>query len=224
VEHIAPDAVSLWVRGRGLHRLGARGGQFFIWRFWSGDTWWHAHPLSHSAAPSATRLRITVRSLGAGSGGLAALVPGTRVSFAGPYGVFTDRTRAGNRVAVAASGIGVTPIRAFLDHLEVPAGAVTILLRARSDRETYLWDEVVGWASAHGARVYTSIGPRGAGRNGWLARDDTARGVRAATIWPELSDSDLYVCGPDGWSDLVEADARRAGVRPDRVHRERFDW
>ncbi|WIB62514.1 ferric reductase-like transmembrane domain-containing protein [Curtobacterium sp. MCBD17_040] len=224
VERIAPDVVSLWIRGRRLDRLGARGGQFLIWRFWSGETWWHAHPLSLSAAPSSTRLRITVRSLGAGSGRLATLPPGTRVSFAGPYGVFTERARAGDRIAVAASGIGVTPIRAFLDHLDVPRGAVTILLRARSERETYLWDEVFQWATDHGARVYTSIGPRGPGPNGWLAAADTARGVSAGTVWPGIADSDLYICGPDGWSDLVEADARRAGLPADRLHRERFDW
>lgn len=224
VERIAPDVVSIWIRGRQLERLGARGGQFFIWRFWSAGTWWHAHPLSLSAAPSSTRLRITVRALGAGSDGLGMLRPGTRVSFAGPYGVFTDRVRAGNRIAVAASGIGVTPIRAFLEQLDVPGDAVTILLRARSERETALWDEVIGWAGARGARVYTSIGRRGSGAAGWLSAEDTARGVSARTVWPRIGDSDLYICGPDGWTDLVAADARRAGLAADRLHRERFDW
>lgn len=224
VQEVAPGVVSLWLRGRNLNELQARGGQFFIWRFWSGSTWWHGHPLSLSAAPTPTHARVTVRALGHGSHRLASLRRGTRVSFAGPYGIFSDQARSRSRIAVAASGIGVTPIRAFLENLDAAPGEVTILLRARSERETYLWDEILAWARDTGAACYTSVGRRGAGSAAWLSATDEARGVSAATIWPDLAASDLYVCGPAGWADCVEADARRAGLHPEQLHRERFDW
>ncbi|MBP2456670.1 putative ferric reductase [Clavibacter michiganensis] len=224
VEPVGDGVVSLHLRGRDLRRLRARGGQFLMWRFWSAGVWWHAHPLSLSAAPTDTTLRLTVRALGRGSAGLGRLEPGTPVSFEGPYGVFTDVSRTRERVAVVASGIGITPIRAFLEELDVPAGAVTILLRARDPRETYLWDEVVEWAAARGHRVFTSIGPRGSGRAGWLSAADVERGVHAGTAFPDLRGSDLYVCGPQRWADLVVADATAAGLPAAQLHRERFSW
>ncbi len=38
-------------QGRGLDRLHARAGQFFLWRFLTRGRWWKAHPFSLSAAP-----------------------------------------------------------------------------------------------------------------------------------------------------------------------------
>jgi len=224
VEWIADDVVSLHLTGRGLTRLRASGGQFFMWRFWAAGTWWHAHPLSLSAAPTDTTMRITVRARGRGSAELATLRHGTPVWFEGPYGVFSEVTRTSTRIAVAASGIGVTPVRAFLERLEAPPGAVTILLRGRSERQAFLWQEVNDWARARGHRVFVSIGPRGSGPGAWLSAADTSRGVTATAVFPQLAHSDLYVCGPQRWSDLVERDALASGLPVDHVHRERFDW
>jgi uncharacterized protein with FMN-binding domain len=80
IVEVAPGVVSIELAGRRLRELQAAGGQFLVWRFWTGATWWHAHPLSLSAVPSDTSLRITVRALGEGSGSLASVPVGTRVS------------------------------------------------------------------------------------------------------------------------------------------------
>nr|WP_302051502.1 ferric reductase-like transmembrane domain-containing protein [Rathayibacter sp. VKM Ac-2835] len=224
VQPLGDGVVSIHLAGRDLSTLAARGGQFFMWRFWAGGTWWHAHPLSLSAAPTDRSLRLTVRALGRGSAALARLEPGTPVSFEGPYGVFTDSSRSHVQVAVVASGIGITPVRAFLEDLEAPPGAVTVLLRAHSDRETHLWGEVLEWARAREHQVFTSIGPRGRGPAGWLSAEDASRGVRASTVFPNLRQSDLFICGSPRWADLVESDARAAGLLPAQIHRERFGW
>jgi ferredoxin-NADP reductase len=42
-------------------------------------------------------------------------------------------------------------------------------------------------------------------------------------IFPQLLDSDVYICGPQSWADLVAADCRKAGVPAHRIHLERFD-
>ena len=60
----APGVVSLRLTGRNLDRLGARPGQFFLWRFLTRDRWWKSHPFSLSAAPDGRSLRITVKGLG----------------------------------------------------------------------------------------------------------------------------------------------------------------
>lgn len=223
VERIADDAVSIHLRGRRLDLLRADGGQFFTWRFWTARTWWHAHPVSLSAAPDATRARITVRELGDGTRRLAEqLRPGTPVGFSGPFGIFTDDARGKERIAVFAAGIGATPVRALLERLDAPPGAVTVIVRAGDPRSLYLWNEIRAICDARGWSAYTSIGPRGA--SGWLAAADIARGVSLRGAVPAIAESEVYICGPTAWADAIEAEVRADGVRTQHIHRERFDW
>lgn len=222
VEAAGPDAVTMHLSGRRLDRLGASGGQFFAWRFLTGRTWWHAHPLSLSASPSATSARITFRLAGPGTRRLADVPPGTRVAFSGPFGIFTARERSHRRVLMLAAGIGVTPIRAMLDDLEAAPGHATVLVRGSSWDEVFLWPELAGWAAANEQNLFASIGPRGGGPAAWLSRADVDRGITAASILPEPRDTDVYLCGPDGWADAAERAVRDAGVPASAIHRERF--
>ncbi|MEP6844235.1 MAG: ferredoxin reductase family protein [Pseudolysinimonas sp.] len=223
---LSPGVVSLHLRGRRLRELKIDGGQFLIWRFWTGATWWHSHPISLSAMPTDTTARITVRELGAGSGRISAVPVGTRVSIEGPYGIFSDVARTAPRLAIIAAGIGVTPARALLENARIAPGEATILLRASDDDETYLWDEIGEIAAAKGATLYSTIGhrsPDGIGPS-WLAEKDSSRGVTLTSVFPNLSSSDLYLCGPSAWLDAVEADARALGIPEHQIHAERFDW
>ena len=88
--------------------------------------------------PTDATARITVRDLGAGSARISAVRPGTKVSIEGPYGLFSDSARTSPKLAIIAAGIGVTPIRALLEHAQFAPGDATILLRASSQDETYL--------------------------------------------------------------------------------------
>lgn len=224
VAPIAPGVVSIHLRGRRLRALGAKGGQFFTWRFWTGSTWWHSHPISLSAMPTDTTARITVRDLGAGSRSISTVAAGTKVSIQGPYGLFSDAARTAPKLAIIAAGIGVTPVRAMLEHASFAPGEATVLLRASDTDETYLWDEIRAIAEAKGATVYTMIGGRSRENPTWMTARDQSRGVTIESAFPDLHDSDLFVCGPSGWLDLVEADARRAGLPAHQLHAERFDW
>jgi hypothetical protein len=113
--------VSVYLTGHNLHRLPARAGQFFNWRFLDGPGWSRAHPYSLSAAPRRDWLRITVKDVD-GSGRLARLRPGTRVLIEGPYGALTGARRQRSQVLLAAAGVGITPLRALLDELATAPG------------------------------------------------------------------------------------------------------
>ncbi len=224
VEHLAPGVASIHLSGRRLRMLDAAGGQFFVWRFWTGKTWWHSHPLSLSAVPTDRTARITVRALGSGSSDLFELPRGTRVSIEGPYGVFTAASRTAPRLGIVAAGIGITPVRALLEHSELRPGEAIVVLRASTLEETWLWNEVIALAKAKGATVYSLIGPRDPRTPSWLPESDARRGVTLGSMFPELTETDLYVCGPTAWLDLVESDARAAGIPQHQLHSERFDW
>jgi predicted ferric reductase len=224
VEEIAPGVVSIHLGGRNLDALGSAGGQFFVWRFWTPRTWWHAHPISLSSAPTARAARITIRDLGAGSERISSVPVGTRVWMEGPYGLFSDAGRTAPKLAVLAAGIGITPARALLESSKLTPGEATIALRATDDDQTYLWDEVRDIAQRRGARLYALVGPRGRRNPNWLPQTDRERGVTLRSIFPDLLDSDLYVCGPTAWLDSVEAEARAVGLPAHQLHSERFDW
>ena len=208
-------STSVVMAGRGIDRLDAQPGQFFLWRFLARGYGTQAHPFSLSRAPGDT-LRITVGASGDFSASLADLPVGTRVLAEGPLGVFTSaaRTRAG--VVYAAGGIGITPLRSMLE--EPHAGPVDIVLRSHSREASPLHDEVLELAQLHGATVHEFFGPRGFG---WSTAE---RAVNLAAIVPDLAERDVYICGPVAWANAVEADAIASGVSPEAIHRERFGW
>ena len=225
VERIAPDAVSVHLRGHRLDQLSAQGGQYFTWRFWTGRTWWQAHPISLSAAPTARGARITIKESGAGTRRWVDTIrPGTIVTFEGPYGIFSDAARGRDRVAVFAAGIGVTPARALLENLDAGPGMVTVFIRASDQASLYLWAEVKQLCQQRGWAAYTSLGVRAHGHLSWLSEADRQRGVTLDAIAPALVDSEVYICGGDGWADAIEAEVVRRDVPADHIHRERFDW
>ncbi|OIH93698.1 ferric reductase-like transmembrane domain-containing protein [Curtobacterium sp. MCBA15_001] len=222
VEPVAPGVVSIHLAGRDLDRLGTRGGQYGVWRFWTARTWWHAHPVSFSAVPGRDRARITVRDLGAGSARLGRITPGAFVSLEGPYGLFTSRARTAPYLALVASGIGITPVRALLEDTDLRPGEATVLLRGSDADQQYLWHETADLAAATGSRFFTMVGRRATSRASWMTEDDLRRGVSLTSVFPRLLDSDLYVCGPQAWSDQVVLEARLAGVPEHQIHQERF--
>jgi len=224
VETVAPGVVSIIMKGRHIQELNAQGGQFFIWRFWTGSDWWHAHPLSISAAPGKDTLRVTVRALGKGSRSLVDLPVGTRVSFEGPYGIFTQGARSSSRMLLVAAGIGVTPIRALIEQARVAPGEATVILRGPGDQPPYLWQEMLDVCTAKGAQVFLDEGPRPRHTESWLSADAVGKGFNIGAYTKHLTDTDLYVCGPGRWADLVIADARNHGIKEHQIHVERFDW
>jgi predicted ferric reductase len=212
VRQEAPGVVSVVLEGRRLDRLPVGGGQFLQWRFLRRGQWWQAHPYSLSAVPTSSRMRITVKDLGDHSQGLGAMRPGTWVAIEGPYGAFTPDARTSDKVLLVGAGVGSTPIRAILEDLPATAD-VDVVLRA-SDRDgLVLRDEIAGHVQRRGGRLHELVGPRDRVP---LDADALRRHV------PDVAERDLYVCGPDGFTDSVVRAAVTAGVPADHIHHEDF--
>lgn len=220
-----PGVVSIYLRGRAMHRLPARAGQFFLWRFRAGPGWSRAHPYSLSAPPAGDQLRITVKDLGDGSRATAALRPGTRVLIEGPYGRLTGEHYRGGGLTMLASGIGVTPLLALLGELPYAPGSATLVYRAHSGPDLVMRQEIEALAARRGIRLAYLVGPR-APRASWLpaslaARED-AEVLRE--IAPGIVAHDVYICGPGPWMAAARAAAAAAGVPERHIHVEQFNW
>ncbi|ROR54784.1 FAD-binding protein [Luteococcus japonicus] len=218
VEELADDVVAITITGRGVDRLDVAAGQFLHWRFWTPSLVGQQHPFSLSAAPRGNSLRITVRSLGRGTARMMELKPGTRVSVQGPYGVFTARARTRDAVVLVGSGVGIAPVRAVLEETDTLPGRSLVVLRASAPEELYHLDEVQTLCAAKGAHLVMLTGPRG---DSWVP---AGQDLRLTDLAPWLGQADVYLCGPRSWMELVEADARAAGIAQAQLHAERFDF
>ncbi|MBT2533725.1 ferredoxin reductase family protein [Arthrobacter sp. ISL-48] len=231
VQTVARDVVNIEMTGRQLNRLTGSGGRFFVWRFLAPGLWWHPHPFSLSSEPRVPgtngegSLRITVRNLGRGSSQLLRLRPGTKVAVEGPYGLFGTAARSREKVVMIGAGIGITPLRALLERTPFTPGNATVLLRGHSEQELYLSSEILEICRSRGVRLFHLTGPRAErSPHSWLPEDAVRNGHNLAAYAPDIADSDVYICGPAAWARSVIADAGRAGVRPEQIHHERFDW
>ncbi len=212
----ADGVVSLVITGRGLDRLNAQAGQFFLWRFLDRRRWWSAHPFSLSAAPDGRSLRITAKALGDFTGGMADIRPGTRVIAEGPFGVFTEAARRREKVILIAGGIGITPIRALME--EMP-GDVVVVYRVVTEDDVIFRDELAELARERGIRLLVVAGDHA-----------TAEGARLLSpehlheLVPDIAERQAYVCGPPAMTDFLERNARDAGVRARLIHTEKFAY
>jgi len=221
-----PGVVSVHLSGRHLQELGARAGQFFQFRFLDGVGSSRGHPFSLSAAPSAQGLRITARDHGEGSARLATLRPGTRVLIEGPYGRLTDVVRTRQKVTFIGSGIGITPLRALLEELDYRPGEAVLVHRTGSTHDAVFAAETTELARRRGVRVHHLVGHRNHQRESWLPAGYPARSDSAAlrTLVPDITEHDVYVCGPEQWMSAVRRAALEAGVTAAQIHLERFTY
>jgi predicted ferric reductase len=216
VEAVVPesdDVVSVYVAGRHLDRLGARAGQFFIWRFLGHNHWWLANPFSLSAAPNGRTLRLTARAVGTTSAGLRRVPIGTRVFMEGPYGAFTGMHRTRPGMLLIAGGVGITPVRALLE--EQRTGDVVVLYRVRGERDAVLFNEVRALVAARNGRLHLL-----AGRTGNGVRPFEPNGLHY--LVPDITERDVYVCGPPAMTLAVLASLRALRVPNHQVHAEKF--
>ncbi|MFE0089793.1 ferric reductase-like transmembrane domain-containing protein [Streptomyces sp. NPDC058991] len=216
VEAVVPESdnvVSVYVTGRHLDKLPARAGQFCIWRFPGHNHWWLANPFSLSAAPNGQTLRLTAKAAGSTSAGLRNVPVGSRAFVEGPYGAFTSLHRTRSGTLLIAGGVGITPVRAMLEEA---TGDVVVLYRVRSEADAVLLDEVRHLVELRGGRLHLLTGRTGEDGVSLLGSGSLHRLV------PDITERDVYVCGPPAMTKAVLAGLRDLRVPARQVHAEKF--
>ncbi|MEA2443582.1 MAG: hypothetical protein QOJ12_874 [Thermoleophilales bacterium] len=213
-----PGVISMHITGRHLDLLGARAGQFFLWRFLTKDSWWQSHPFSLSAAPDGRSLRITVKALGDFTARMGDIRPGTRVVAEGPFGHFTADKQRRRDVALIAGGVGITPMRGLIEEL-APGSDVDLVYRVVDAQDAVLLDELHDVAATRRAKIHLVAGDH---------RHPGARGLLSPAhlrhLITDIARRDVFLCGPPGMADATEASLRAAGVPRESIHTERFAY
>ncbi|MEV8430966.1 ferredoxin reductase family protein [Streptomyces chartreusis] len=208
------NVVSVYVTGRHLDKLPARAGQFCIWRFPGYHHWWLANPFSLSAAPDGRGLRLTAKAAGSTSAGLRNVPVGSPAYVEGPYGAFTSLHRSRPGALLIAGGVGITPVRAMLE--DQTTGDFVVLYRVRSEADAVLLDEVRHLVALRGGRLHLLTGRTGENA---VPPFDPANLHR---LVPDITDRDVYVCGPPAMTTAVLGGLRQLRVPAGQVHAERF--
>jgi predicted ferric reductase len=209
----APGVVSLVVQGKYVEELRAEPGQFFRWRFLTPGLWHAAHPFSLSAPPTGNRMRLTVKALGDGSRRVQQVPVGTAVIAEGPYGALTQGRRTRPGVLLIAGGVGITPLRALFESIDLAPGQDLMLLyRADTAADIVFRTELDALAAERHARVIYLLGD-----------NPSLLSARSLTrLVPGLAVRDVYLCGPPGMTTAVRRSLMGAGVPERHVHEERF--
>lgn len=224
VERDGDSGVTVRMSGRRLNTLGARAGQFFVWRFIDGAGWTRGHPFSLSGAPGASALSISARIAGDGTQRLTRLRPGARVLIEGPYGHMTGSARTGTKLLMIGAGAGVAPLVALLEEQPYAPGDATLITRDHTASGALRQDAIRDLVVHRGVRHAPLSGPRTPGPSPWLSASHGAwRGPDLIRyVAPDLHAYDVYLCGPIPWMTAVTHDLRAAGVAKARIHSEAF--
>ncbi len=131
----------------------------------------------------------------------------SHLRFSGPYGAFHLR-RSARPILMIAGGSGMAPVLALLRQLarEGCERPVRFFYGARAERDLFALDEI----AALGERL-----------DDFRFVPVTGRFVHEA-IDDELTDPDVYMCGPPPMLDAAQATLTERGVDPARIFQDRF--
>jgi ferredoxin-NADP reductase len=167
-----------------------------------------------------------VQGVGDGSVATASLRPGTRALVEGPYGRLSARARTRRKVALIGAGVGITPLRALAEGLPYAAGEAVVLHRYTSQPLFAREFDVI--SEERGLDVLNLPGHRRS-PGSWLGEGvgsvQQVDDLVALRYWvPDIAERDVYVCGPERWTDLVRRTLADAGLPTDQLHLETFTW
>lgn len=210
----SPGVVSVWMRGRNLESLGVDPGQFMTFRFLAPGLMWHAHPFSVLAVPHTDLMRITVAEAGAATARMRFLRPGTRVAVEGAHGVLTRVQFGADRAVLVGGGVGIAPLVPLAREFAARGVATDVVYRAPSEERAPLVGELVELHRAGAIRLHLLTGPR---------TYQPLHAGRLRSLLGDISQAEIYLCGPVGLTNEVRVAARALGTAPDRIHTELFE-
>ena len=194
-----------------------KAGQFLFVRF-KAKGLDEPHPFTISSAPHEDVLRVTIKATGDFTRHLFdTLQPGTDAVIEGAHGMF-DYKKGGSKQIWLAGGIGVTPFLSFIRDLQDNQlnHDVDFYYTVRHQEEAVFVDEIKE-ALKKQPRVNAHI--RFSSIHGSLTIDHILQNAGG-----NVSDRDVYMCGPLPMVQAFAAKFAKAGVPEKNIHFEEFNF
>lgn len=186
------------------------------------------YSISSSAARSSS-LTITVKRVPGGpvSNWLHDHVrPGDHIEVSGPYGQFTHGPQTSPRQLYLSAGSGITPLmsmaRTIVDH-RTPADVVFVH-HARTPEDIIFRDELEALNGRHGGISVVVACEADGARESWSGHRGRISSAFLDAVGPDLSERDIFICGPAPYREAARAYVLASGAHPGRVHEESYDF
>lgn len=182
------------------------------------------HPFTISSSPtSRDELIFTIKASGDFTSTIGRTRPNDGATVDGPYGRFSYLSWPdADSLILIAGGVGITPILSGLRHIRDTGGdkPITLIWANRTRRDIFLraeLDEIRQAVSGLVVHHLLSDEPDYDGPRGYLNRALLAR------LLPDVPPhAHVMLCGPPPMMDAVSKALRQLGMRPGRIHTERF--
>lgn len=189
-------------------------GQYVFVSFHSEELTPETHPFTICSPADQRAIRLTVKALGDFTTALyERLRPGVHAQVEGPYGQFDYRNGSSRQIWIAG-GVGVAPFLSWARHL-AHTGASTPQI------EFYYCVHSRGDAVYH--EELADLGTHLPNLNVVLICSVEQGHLHAADL-RDLSDKDVFMCGPKRLTTDFRRQLRRRGVPDRRIHFEDFEF
>ncbi|TSC86678.1 MAG: putative Ferredoxin--NAD(+) reductase [Microgenomates group bacterium Gr01-1014_16] len=188
-------------------------GQFIFVRFDDPLISGEVHPFSLCSSPSEPVLSLAAKNLGDYTARLFFLASGVKAKIEGPFGQFSYLTHKNPRQIWIAGGIGVTPFVSMAKSFSSPNYQIDMFYAVKDPAELVYSDIFQKVAADHPNFRYH---PHASATQGRLTADLIKKTLG------DISDKDIYVCGPPPMMKSLRDQFHKLGLPHWRIYTEEF--
>lgn len=177
------------------------------------------HPFSFSAVPNGEYLRFSIKTSGDFTDKINNLKPSTKVIIDGPLGIFTTNQAKKTKFLLLAGGIGITPIRALAEELDLRKTDAVLLYGCKTENDIVFKNEL----SALNLKYFILLSQtKNQALGNLLPGRISAEKIKL--LAPDFLEREIYLCGPNNMISGVLADLKTLNIPNPQIHYEKFNY
>lgn len=190
-------------------------GQFCFISFHQSDISNESHPFTLSSSESdGKQIRVSAKILGDYTLTLTHLKKDARATVFGPYGHFGKGVQKSDRQIWIAGGIGITPfVSMIVEAVKNPAMKILLIYVVRENENDLFLEEIPQSIKAAEHILFVP----------WNTKNQSRpTASKILDIAPDLSDAEIFMCGPNTMMDNLRKQFSDLSISPQRIHTESF--
>jgi len=145
--------------------------------------------------------------------------------FQGPFGTFFLREDSTAPVILMAGGTGLAPIKAILEKVfdENSSREFRLFWGVRQARDLYFHEQLLAWVEQHPNFRYVPVLSEPLADDDWQGETGFVHETVLKEV-PDMSAYEVYTCGPPVMIEAARSRFPAAGLDPDRLYFDSFDY